>query len=98
MNKSIAIIAGEPNSISSEIIFKSWKLKNHFIKYNLPNKVSSYFSKKDLQNLILYMKKDKKNTSNLINLILMKKIGKIKLNLNFKDKKIYNFLKEELIN
>jgi len=74
------------------------KIKNHFIKYNLPNKVSSYFFKKDLQNLILYMKKDKKNTSNLINLILMKKIGKIKLNLNFKDKKIYNFLKEELIN
>lgn len=27
MNKSIAIIAGEPNSISSEIIFKSWLLK-----------------------------------------------------------------------
>ena len=74
------------------------KIKNHFIKYNLPNKLSSYFSKKDLQNLILYMERDKKNTSNLINLILMKKIGKIKLNLNFKDKKIYNFLKEELIN
>ena len=34
------------------------------------------------------MKKDKKNTSDLINLILIKKIGKIKLNLNFKDKKI----------
>jgi 4-hydroxythreonine-4-phosphate dehydrogenase len=31
MNKPIAIIAGEPNSISSEIIFKSWKLKK---KYN----------------------------------------------------------------
>ena len=31
MNKPIAIIAGEPNSISSEIIFKSWKLKNQFI-------------------------------------------------------------------
>ena len=27
MKKPIAIIAGEPNSISSEIIFKSWKLK-----------------------------------------------------------------------
>ena len=27
MNKSIAIIAGEPNSISSEIIFKSWILR-----------------------------------------------------------------------
>ena len=27
MNKSIAIIAGEPNSISSEIIFKAWKTR-----------------------------------------------------------------------
>jgi len=30
MKKSIAIIAGEPNSISSEIIFKSWKSKNKY--------------------------------------------------------------------
>ena len=30
MNRSIAIIAGEPNSISSEIIFKSWKNKNKY--------------------------------------------------------------------
>ena len=30
MIKKIAIIAGEPNSISSEIIFKVWKLKNKF--------------------------------------------------------------------
>ena len=31
MNKSIAIIAGEPNSISSEIIFKIWKLRKQYI-------------------------------------------------------------------
>ena len=31
MKKPIAIIAGEPNSISAEIIFKSWKLRK---KYN----------------------------------------------------------------
>ena len=30
MIKIIAIIAGEPNSISSEIIFKSWKLRKKF--------------------------------------------------------------------
>ena len=30
MKNTISIIAGEPNSISSEIIFKSWKLKNKF--------------------------------------------------------------------
>ena len=31
MTKPIAIIAGEPNSISSEIIFKSWKLRKQYI-------------------------------------------------------------------
>ena len=31
MSKPLAIIAGEPNSISSEIIFKSWKLKDKYI-------------------------------------------------------------------
>ena len=30
MKKPIAIIAGEPNSISSEIIFKSWKLRKKY--------------------------------------------------------------------
>ena len=30
MNKPIAVIAGEPNSISSEIIFKSWKLRSNY--------------------------------------------------------------------
>ena len=31
MTKPIAIIAGEPYSISSEIIFKSWKLRKRYI-------------------------------------------------------------------
>ncbi len=74
------------------------KIKNHFKKYNLPSDINKYFSKKDLKKLILFMKKDKKNTNNLINLILISKIGKIKLNLNFTDLKIYNFLKKELNN
>ena len=33
MTKTIAIIAGEPNSISSEIIFKIWKLRKKY-KHN----------------------------------------------------------------
>ena len=44
------------------------------------------------------MKNDKKNKKNLINLILIKKIGNIKLNLNFTNKKIYDFLKLQLMN
>ena len=31
MNKPIAIIAGEPNSISSEIIFKSWEIRRQYV-------------------------------------------------------------------
>ena len=31
MKKPIAIIAGEPNSISSEIIFKTWNLRKKYI-------------------------------------------------------------------
>ena len=31
MTKSIAIVAGEPNSISSEIIFKIWKIRKKYI-------------------------------------------------------------------
>ena len=30
MKKPLAIIAGEPNSISSEIILKSWKLRGQY--------------------------------------------------------------------
>ena len=35
MNKSLAIIAGEPNSISSEIIFKSWKMRKQYMHHPL---------------------------------------------------------------
>ena len=74
------------------------KIKDHFIKYKLPNKINNYFLKKDLKRLIYFMKKDKKNTSNLINLILIKKIGIIKLNLNFNEKVLNKFFIEELNN
>jgi 4-hydroxythreonine-4-phosphate dehydrogenase len=35
MKKTVAIVAGEPNSISSEIIFKSWKLRKKYTHKNL---------------------------------------------------------------
>ena len=42
------------------------------------------------------MKADKKNKSNKINLILLKKIGKPKINLNFNVSKVKKFLYSEL--
>jgi 3-dehydroquinate synthase/shikimate kinase/3-dehydroquinate synthase len=44
------------------------------------------------------MQKDKKNNTKKINLVLLKKIGQPVFNLNFENKKLHSFLKEELIN
>ena len=54
MKKPIAIIAGEPNSISSEIIFKSWKSKKKY-------KHKPFFIVGSIQLLNLQMKKLKYN-------------------------------------
>ena len=43
------------------------------------------------------MKKDKKNSTNKINLVLIKKIGSPTYKQQFGEKKIYFFLKKELI-
>ena len=51
-------------------------IKNHYIKLNLPNEIKNYFRKKDLNKIIYFMKRDKKNLSKKINLVLIKKIGK----------------------
>ena len=48
MTKPIAIIAGEPNSISSEIIFKFWKLRKKF--YHKPIVVIGNAKLLELQN------------------------------------------------
>ena len=44
------------------------------------------------------MKTDKKNSSKKINLIIIKKIGKILINNSFNDSKIKKFFNNELIN
>ena len=62
MKKPIAIIAGEPNSISSEIIFKTWKLKKKY-------KHKPFFIIGNIQLLNSQMKKLKYN-------IKIKKIDK----------------------
>ena len=44
------------------------------------------------------MKKDKKNNNNKINLVLLKKIGKVSYNCQYNEKIIYNFFIKELTN
>ena len=69
---------------------------NHIKKANLPHDLKSYFSLRDLDKIILFMQKDKKNYLNKINLILLKKIGYPLASKNYDKKNLKLFLKKEL--
>ena len=73
-------------------------IKNHLIKFKLPNNINNNFTKKNLNQIISFMEKDKKNNNQKINLVLLKKIGSTNFVLNFQNKELYSFLKKELIN
>ena len=68
----------------------------HIINSKLPFKIKNFFKQKDLKKILFYMMKDKKNNSNQINLILLKKIGKPLIGHKFRLNKIRSFLKKEL--
>jgi len=51
-------------------------IKKHYINLNLPMSITKIFKKSELKKIIYFMKKDKKNTDQNINLILLNKIGK----------------------
>jgi len=72
-------------------------IKNHLNKLSLPRNINKFFSIKNLNKILSFMKKDKKNNSNKINLVLIKKIGSPIYKLQFNEKKINLFLKKELI-
>ncbi len=71
---------------------------NHIDNSGLPSSVKKYFSKKDLNKIISFMIKDKKNNSEKINLVLIKKIGKPIFNKQYSKKKLSLFLKNFLSN
>ena len=104
LNHGEAVILGIMNaskfSLKNNLLSKDEfeLIKNHLIQFKLPIKVRKKISPNKLNNIVSFMKKDKKNNTKKINLILLKKIGQPIFNLNFENKKIHSFLKEELIN
>ena len=70
----------------------------HFDKIGIPSNIRNYFSYKDLNKILSFMIKDKKNNSKKINLILLKKIGTSIINNKYNVSKIKKFLKKILIN
>lgn len=71
---------------------------NHYQKANLPDNVKKYFSKKDINKIIRFMKNDKKNISNDINLILLNYIGKVNYKNKFNTSKLKQFFLKFLDN
>ena len=70
---------------------------NHLKNSRLPFKLKNYFSLNKLDKIVLFMTKDKKNYSEKINLILLKKIGVPIINREFKKDDLKLFLKKQLI-
>ena len=89
---------------ASEFAFKKKILKNkdlnlikeHYSTLNLPNKLDNYFTKKDIKNIIQFMKSDKKNVDSRIKLILINKIGKVSKSINLKDSVLKKYLSSKL--
>ena len=73
-------------------------ITNHISKANLPSKTKNFFKIKDLHKILSFMVKDKKNNSDKISLVLLKKIGLPIINKKYKKNNLGMFLKNELRN
>ena len=103
LNHGEAVLLGIKTAAKFSLLKKILSIKefnlieNHLEKLNLPRNINKKFSGNKLNKILSFMKKDKKNDTNKINLILLKKIGSPIYKLQFDEKKINLFLKKELI-
>ena len=95
----LGIISAAKFSFEKNILNKNDynQIINHTKNLKIPLYLKYYFKKKDINKIIKYMKADKKNNSSKINLILIKRIGKIILDYKFSELIIKKFLFKELI-
>ena len=68
----------------------------HIKSSGLPHNLKNYFSLKHLNKILSFMLKDKKNDSEKINLILLKKIGSPVINKVYNKNKLKLFIKNQL--
>ena len=104
LNHGEAVILGMKSALNFSLKNKLLKkndyhlIINHIIKSKLPCKIDRFFKKKDINKILSFMLKDKKNDSNKINLVLLKKIGSPLINRHYSKKFLQLFLKNELFN
>ena len=104
LNHGEAVILGIVTALKFSLDNKLIKLReynrilNHVYNLGLPSNIKDYFLPKNLNTILNFMIKDKKNVSEKINLILLKKIGLTEIHNEYKSLKIKKFLKKELLN
>ena len=104
LNHGEAVILGIISALKFSLNARLIKIKEyeaiikHIKKIKLPSNIKTHFSLKDLNKILSFMIKDKKNVSKKINLILLKKIGSTSIHNHYDYLKIKKFLKKELAN
>ena len=71
-------------------------INNHIKRVEIKNKYIDLFNKKKITSILNFMKSDKKNKSDSINLILIRNFGKLNLNYQAKSGELSKFLLKEL--
>ena len=98
LNHGEAVILGMKTALDFSLKTKLMNQKdyysiiNHIDNSDLPSSVSKFFNQKDTKKILSFMAKDKKNRSNKINLVLLKKIGTPIINKEYSKKKLSLFL------
>ena len=104
LNHGEAVILGLKTALNFSLINNLLKkneytsIINHIHNSKLPFKLNKFFKKKDLNKILTFMTKDKKNNSQKINLVLLKKIGSPIIDREYTKKNLGLFLKDELNN
>ena len=104
LNHGEAVILGIISALKFSVQEKIIKSKDyqkiiyHIDSSKLTKQMKKYFSKKDTKKILSFMIKDKKNNTDKINLILLKKIGSPVIDKSYNRHKLQSFLKKELIN
>ena len=104
LNHGEAVILGIVTALNFSLDkkFIKWteykKIMMHILRLKLPSNIKKYFSNKDLNSILAFMIKDKKNISKKINLILIRKIGSTVIDGEYSGIQIKKFLQKELAN
>ena len=104
LNHGEAVILGIQTALNFSLSVNLLNKKDHNIitehisNSKLPSRLNNFFKIKDINKIIHFMINDKKNNSEKINLVLLKRIGLTKINQKYNKKKLSLFLKKELNN